>query len=73
MPASGTGTDRAVGDGFATPGLWQQDAQGLALGMFKRDLDGVASMVREADIGDDSGSAYCVLPRDDLRDAGSNQ
>jgi hypothetical protein len=40
--------------------------------MFKRDLDGVACMVREADIGDDSGSAYCVLPRDDLRDAGSN-
>jgi hypothetical protein len=40
--------------------------------MFEGDLDGVAAMVGEADIGDDRGSAYCMLAGRELRDAGGD-
>jgi hypothetical protein len=43
-PAAGAGADLAIGDGFA-PGVGQEDAQGLALGTFEGNLDGVAAMV----------------------------
>ena len=37
--------------------------------MFEGNLDGGA-VVREADIGDDRGSAYCMLAGRELRNAG---
>jgi hypothetical protein len=43
-PAAGAGADLAIGDGFAPPGVGQEDAQDLALGMFEGNLDGVAAM-----------------------------